>query len=98
MAAERIYERVVVDPPANANLGPLRARSTDQVAEMARLRRGGGSMDDIARIYGVSKRTVYRYLAAGDVVEYSVEIGGWAASFEIRGGARPWRISPWRRT
>lgn len=53
-------------------------------------------MEAIAAAYGVSKRTVYRYLAAG-VTEQVVEVAGWRATFAVRCGVAPWRVSPWER-
>jgi hypothetical protein len=37
-----VYERIPVARPADSNLGPVRARVPRQVAEMRRMRGGGG--------------------------------------------------------
>lgn len=90
-----VYERIAVARPEDATLGPVRARMPRQVAEMRRMRARGASMDDIAAAYGVSKRTVYRYLAAG-VTEHVVG-GADGARPSRSAGAVPWRVSRWGR-
>jgi hypothetical protein len=51
----------------------------------------------IAEAYGVSMRTVYRYLADSDSVEEVVATGGWSATFVSRPGTEPRRVTPWER-
>jgi hypothetical protein len=91
-----IYERVVVDRPPDANLGPVRALGPATVAELDRLRRGGVSMKAIAERYGISVRTAYRYLEASPTYA-TVDVEGWTATFAIAPGRAPWRVSRWRR-
>jgi hypothetical protein len=89
-------EQPAVARPADANLGPIRARRPDQVAEIRRLRRGGASVRVIAEEFGISVRTAYRYLAHRGDMEV-VEVRGWRATFEILPGTGPRRVSGWRR-
>jgi AcrR family transcriptional regulator len=89
-------DRLTVARPLDANLGPIRARRPDAVAEMARLRRGGVSMDVIAEQYGVSKRTVYRYLEP-ELSYFEIAVDGWVATFARRPRQAPFRVGPWRR-
>lgn len=93
----RNRDRMTVARPPDANLtGPIRARRPDAVSEIRRLAGGGASMDLIAEQYGVSKRTVYRYLERG--LEYfDVEMGGWVATFAVSARRPPWRVSEWQR-
>jgi transposase len=90
-----MYERIAVARPADANAGPLRARSPEAIDEMRRLHRGGASMDAVAEQFGVSKRTVYRYLNAAEY--FDIEVAGWIATFAVSEGKAPWRVSAWRR-
>lgn len=53
-------------------------------------------MTSIARIYGVSVRTVYRYLE-GAPTYATVELDGWMATFASSAGRAPWRVSRWKR-
>jgi hypothetical protein len=55
-------------------------------------------MDLIAEQYGVSKRTVYRYLEAGLLEYFDVELDGWSATFAVSARRPPWRVSRWYRT
>lgn len=90
------YDRTTVARPPDANYGRLRARTPEQVAEMSRMRRGGASMKAIADAFGLSVRTVYRYLtpAAG---WFDVTVGDWTAVFVTEPGRAPVRVSAWRR-
>jgi DNA invertase Pin-like site-specific DNA recombinase len=94
----RSRDRTTVARPPDANLtGPLRARRPDTVLEIQRLAGGGASMALIAEQFGVSKRTVYRYLERG--LEYfDVELDGWSATFAVCDRRPPWRVSQWQRT
>jgi transcriptional regulator with XRE-family HTH domain len=42
--------------------GPWRTLDEEELAELRRRRAQGWSADDLARVYGVSRRTVFRYL------------------------------------
>lgn len=90
-----VRERVVVDPAPGANLGKVRARSVEQIAEMRRLRAGGVAIPAIAHAYGLSTRTVHRYVKDDEV--YDVSIDGWTATFAVRRGHEPVRVSRWER-
>lgn len=90
-----IGERVAVARPADANMGPIRARPPAAVAAMRRMHDGGASPAAIAEAYGVSIRTVYRYL--DPTLEYfEVQVGAWVADFATRPGSPPWRVGAWR--
>lgn len=88
------YERATVARPPDSNLGPLRARKPEAIAEMRRLAGGGASMRSIAEQFGVSVRTVYRYLVPGTKY-FEVQIEGWLATFARSPGKAPWRVSRW---
>lgn len=96
MVAERVYERIPADRPADANFGRIRARTPSQVAEMRRLRRAGVAVPEIAEMYGIHQRTVYRYTSV-DAIDVVVEVCGWRATFELVGSNPPFRVSAWSR-
>lgn len=91
-----VRERILLDPPPRANLGPVRARTPEQIDEMRRLRDAGVSVHSIARKFELHPRTVYRYL--GSDALYVVEVDGWSATFAVRGQSTPTRITEWART
>lgn len=95
MAIQRGYERVAVTRPADANFGPIRARTPASVAEIHRLRSAGVPNRAIAEQFGISVRTVQRYLNDSDHVE--IAVAGWSATFAIAPNRPPWRVSAWRR-
>lgn len=72
--------------------GPFRALSVDQVAEIRRLRRQGVRVATIALRYGVTARTVYRYLKG---VTLPVNVSGWRADFVVAPGRIPRQVTPW---
>lgn len=87
------YDRATVGRPPDANLGPVRSRSPETVAEMRRLRASGTPVESIAEQFGVNKRTAYRWLHA-PLATRDVTVAGWRATFEIR-ETGPVRVSPW---
>lgn len=95
-AAERVYERIPVDRPADANWGgQVRARAA-AAPSMQQMRDAGVAPEAIAAAFGVSVRTVYRY--TDPAIEYSaVVVGAWTARFAVRGDRQPWRVTAWRR-
>lgn len=58
-----------------------RALSATDIENLVRARRAGARVVDLAREYGVSRRTIYRWLHAEI---RSCEIGGYRALFAIR--------------
>jgi hypothetical protein len=89
-------DRAAVARPADSNLGPVRARPPAAVIAMRRYADAGVAVPAIAEQFGVSRRTVYRYLRE-DVDYYTVPIDGWVATFAQAEGRAPWRVTPWRR-
>ncbi len=89
-------------PPVSAQLSPTGApvKSTHQpglepwqIRELQDDHRRGALVDDLAARYGVSRRTVYRYLEAR--VE-RVFVDGWTAWFALHNDKRsPQRLTPW---
>lgn len=91
------YSRVIVDPPRDRNQGPVRARSPIAIADIRAQHASGARPRDLARVLGVSLRTVYRYLADDSAV-ITVRIGRWEAEFAFAGDDRiPRRVTRWRR-
>jgi DNA invertase Pin-like site-specific DNA recombinase len=91
-----IAERNVVARPGDANYGNVRARNPEAIDEMRRLRRAGTSCATIAEQFGVSVRTVYRYVESR-IRYHDVVIDGWVATFARRPREAPWRVSDWKR-
>lgn len=71
-----------------------RLLGVDDALELRRLARAGWKPDALALAYGVSKRTVYRYLD-GEVRE--IRVGKWRALFQMarERGSVPVRIGLW---
>lgn len=92
-----VYERVVVDPPPDANSSPVRARSPEEVARMRSMQRAGASISDIAKAFEISARTAYRYLADDSTV-VTVTAGPWTAQFAVDGNRQPRRLTLWERS
>ena len=92
----RGYERVIVDPPADANLhGPRCALGRQEILDVRARRRAGARVADIARSYGVSTRTIQRYLRGrGD--PRTIVVGRWEADFYDRGTEPPSQVTAWR--
>ena len=93
-AQDEIYERTAVDRPADANLGPVRARRPESVEAMRAMHNAGVHVALIAEQFGVSVRTVYRYLDV-DVIYSEVELDGWVAVFARARDRAPWRVTAW---
>lgn len=74
-------------------IGPHRALSAGQAAEIRRLRRQGTRAREIAARYAISVRTVYRYLAEPE--PRLVEVSGWRAGFVVAPGCVPRRVTAW---
>ena len=82
--------------PADANLGPVRAKAPESVAAIRRYHAQGVPVPTLADAFGVSVRTVYRYLGDQSLVE-TVTVGGWTAEFGFDDLHCPRRLTPWRR-
>ena len=64
-----------------------------QIRELLDDHRRGIKPDELAAAYGISKRTVYRYL--GGKVE-RIYVDGWTAWFALYSDKRePQRLTPW---
>lgn len=70
-----------------------RSLSAVQQNNIRKLRDEGWRVPAIAHLYGVSKRTIYRYMK-GDLVD--VTVGRFSATFLIEPGRNPRRAGPWR--
>jgi hypothetical protein len=92
----RVYERIVVDPPADANQGPTRVRSPEDVAEMRRLRDARVPVPTIAKRFEISIRTAYRYLGDESSV-ITVTAGVWTARFAVDGTRVPRQLTRWEK-
>lgn len=79
--------------PLRDSAHSLRVLSVDEIEELRERRAAGWKVQALMNAYGVSRRTVYRWVS-GDVV--SVQIGGWVAGFHILPGQSPQRLSSWR--
>lgn len=83
--------------------GGLRSLTADEIVAMRALRTQGLSGPMLARRYGISVRTVWRWLGAGAI--HVVEVDGWQARFCASKGSRdaegllpgPVQLEPWRR-
>ncbi len=76
-----------------------RALTIPQLVSMTTAREAGIGADVLAHAIGISRRTVYRWMAA-EVVE--VEVEGWRARFVLRPGGEgvrqgPVQLEAWRR-
>lgn len=92
----KIYEHIVVDPPADANYREVRARSPEDVATMRALQAAGASVASIAARFEISIRTAYRYLA-DDASVVTVRAGVWTAQFAVDGERQPRRLTAWEK-
>lgn len=92
----KVYERIVVDPPADLNDSPVRARSPEDVAAMRALAAAGVTVASIALRFEISIRTAYRYLADDSSI-VSVTAGPWTAQFAIDGDRQPRRLTAWEK-
>jgi hypothetical protein len=85
-------------PPHQRPVRHPRALSPGDQEELIERYDAGWSIDALMRCYGISRRTVYRYVA-GEVVV--VRIGGWEAAFQVNPregrGEHPVRIGHWQR-
>jgi len=68
------------------NVGPRRVLSLDEQLEVARLHRQGVSATELARRFGVSRRTVFRYSRSvvRDTTTLRVRLRQWAKERQIR--------------
>ena len=84
--------------PYVGHLPGNRAMNLVEIEELQRARAAGATARQLADRFGVSVRTIYRWL---DTEVVQVEVGGWAASFAIRpkGDQRPSpvQIDEWTR-
>lgn len=88
------YDRMTAARPEDANnTGPVRARQPATTREIRRLFHGGATARAIAEQFGLSVRTIYRYLREGET--FRVTIGRWSALCELRADESPIRVSPW---
>jgi DNA invertase Pin-like site-specific DNA recombinase len=78
-----------------ANYGSVRALDPTEIEELRRRRREGWRVQHLARAYGVTSRTIYRYLSAPPPVQVTVE--GWRAWFVLSHRDRPLQVSAWER-
>lgn len=94
--------RVLSDPRAAQNFrGQFAALTGDEILELRRRRREGWKKEHLAAAYGISTRTVERYLRWSEPV--IVAVGAWRASFCLRppeAGPRryvgsPVQVTPW---
>lgn len=92
-----MIERIIVDPPADANYrGPRAALSAEQIRDVQTRLRAGVRARDLATTYGVSSRAIYRYGRFG--APRLIVVGQWEAEFYDRGDDEPpSQVSPWRR-
>ena len=74
--------------------GPMRTTEIGASAAAAIMR--GVPPKDVASIYGISKRTAYRWRKDLVAVEV-VRVDGWTATFARRRRKPPVRISAWER-
>ena len=64
-----------------------------QIRELLDDHRRGIKPDELAAAYGISKRTVYRYL---DARVERIYVDGWTAWFALHSDKRePQRLTPW---
>ncbi len=63
---------------------------------MLAARRSGIRARVLAERYGLSVRTIYRYLAGDHQGTVLVQVGRWQAPFSVNDGLRPKLMGPWR--
>lgn len=78
----------------DAHLGPRRAVSQPDIVAIRRLRTAGWRPEALARVYGVSERTIYRYTRP--TLEVDLRVGAWIGTFSIRAGRPPKQVGQWR--
>jgi len=71
-----------------------RALTPSQAQAIARARTAGVPVDQLAREYGVSTRTVQRAAAYGRAEYTVVRVAGWRAEFVVT-HVGPMRMTPW---
>lgn len=54
----------------------------------------GATTEALATAYGVSQRTIQRYVARGGRPTYSVTVAGFTATYELEDGY-PVQVTPW---
>jgi len=82
-----------VDHRSIANFGNTRALDPSETEELRQRRREGWRIEHLARAYGVSTRTIVRYLSA--TPPFRVHVENWQAWFVIGQGDRPVQVSAW---
>lgn len=66
-----------------------------QITELQDAKKRGASIDGLAERFGISRRSVYRYLRGRVVRTYLLD--GWSAFFFYDGERTPVRLTPWER-
>lgn len=75
--------------------GTLAKLDPEEIEELHRRRREGWTKPQLARTYGVSVRTVERYLTRG--LPTAIRFGEWVAYFQPRKKGPPSQVTGWRR-
>lgn len=71
-----------------------RMLTPEQQEKVRQHRAQGWSADAIANLYGISRRSVYRYLK-GELVE--VRVGDYTTTFLLESDRNPRRAASWRK-